>query len=250
MTNGYKRYTQKTQYFSAYNAYQEKYRTTPRESDKVITSIIGDLIEGGSFSRDVRILDIGCSTGNLLRLLRSVFPEAHLTGSDLSTSCLDQCLASPDLAGVHFQQTDVLDLDVKSSFDIVILNAVSWVFDWDEFRLAMQNCFNNLDSNGALILFEWLNPFEHQDLRITETSIGHPEGMTYYIRPMRAVTQQLERIGFESISIRPFNLPIDLEFPGYDAELTSYTVRRDNGSRLCFRGSFFQPWSHTLARKP
>ena len=250
MSEVYKHYTSKQRFFEEYVSYQERYRQEPRESDKVIAGIVGDLLRDGSIAADARMLDIGCSSGNLLRLLRTVFPQARLSGMDLSQTSVDSCKAAADLAGIEFARRDLLDLGLARSHDVIVLNAVSYIFEWDEFRRALTNCHAALAPGGALIVFDWFSPFRHQHLRITETSVGHPEGMTYNVRPIPAVADLLAEIGFGETAFHPFDLPIDLPPQDVDGELISYTLRREEGGRLCFRGALYQPWCHVVARRP
>src|SRR5262245_62084252 len=49
-----------------YDVYQDRYRNSIRESDKVLIEMIRSVVEGRSAS----LLDIGCSTGNLLRHIK------------------------------------------------------------------------------------------------------------------------------------------------------------------------------------
>lgn len=249
MTDVYKHYTSKQQFFEEYVSYQERYKTQPRESDKVIAGLIASMMSDGGLPADARMLDIGCSSGNLLRLLRSAFPQARLTGMDFSRTSIDACLAADDLAGIEFDCRDLLRLGLSESHDVITLNAVSYIFTLAEFRQAMGNCLAALRPGGALILFDWFSPFRHQHLKITETSVGHPEGMTYNVRPIPVVSDVLAELGFASSSFHPFDLPIDLPSPDLDGELVSYTVPTTEGQRLCFRGALFQPWCHVVARR-
>ena len=46
------------------------------------------------------ILDIGCSTGNLLYHLKSEFPNTILNGCDLNKSSIDTCINDKDLTNI------------------------------------------------------------------------------------------------------------------------------------------------------
>ena len=63
---------------SDYLAYQEKYRDTPRASDVELIRLISKLTpKNGS------VLDVGCSTGNLLRHLKAERTDLTLYGVDV-----------------------------------------------------------------------------------------------------------------------------------------------------------------------
>jgi hypothetical protein len=81
----------------------------------------------------------------------------------------------------------------------------------------------------AYIAFEWLHPYELQDL----------------------VARILNKAGLDGVNFHPFVMPIDLPFQGYDDPGTnSHTLKRDNGERMCMRGALYQPWCHMTAVKP
>ncbi|MDP2323911.1 MAG: hypothetical protein Q8N51_07775, partial [Gammaproteobacteria bacterium] len=48
-----------------YNAYQAKYAENIRESDKVLLRLVSDIVSRAG-AASLSLLDIGCSTGNLL----------------------------------------------------------------------------------------------------------------------------------------------------------------------------------------
>jgi hypothetical protein len=54
----------------SYDIYQKRYRDSIRESDKVLIELIRSVIGGRSAS----LLDVGCSTGNLLRHVKRLLP--------------------------------------------------------------------------------------------------------------------------------------------------------------------------------
>ena len=87
------------------------------------------------------------------------------------------------------------------------------------------------------------------ELTIVETNEWNPDGLTMYWRPMAKVESALRAAGFSSVEFRPFVLPIDLPFPGYDEDVVTYTRKDEHGERMAFRGVLFQPWCHLIARK-
>ena len=245
--SNYQAYTGDESYFDAYNTYQQRHRANPRESDKVILKLIRESLEPTVSAPS--ILDIGCSTGNLLALLRRELPQAKLAGCDLSASSVEACRNDPDLAGIDVEVADALALTGPPRHHIAILNAVTCYFEEAEFARLLANVGALLYDGGRLIVFDWFHAFAQQQLCILEKSQGHPEGVAYHLRSIAAVKPLLRQAGFDGGDFRPFELPIDLPFPGTEGEVVSYTQRTDGGGRLCFRGVFFQPWCHLVARK-
>ncbi len=246
----YDEYVKDEVFLREYHAYQEKYALNIRESDKVLIGMIGE-----AFSRHdpakgrFQLLDIGCSTGNLLLHLKNAFPGMSLVGGELAESSLEICRTNPMLSGIRFERLDMLDLPYQAEFDLIVANAVAVYFYWDEYAKAARSCYRALKERGAYLAFEWLHPFVHQDITIVETSVGHPNGLRICFRPMPKVMSVFKGAGFSNVSFQPFELPIELPQPDFDQNVDSYTVKSADNRNLCFRGTLFQPWCHLSATK-
>ncbi|HYF03362.1 MAG TPA: class I SAM-dependent methyltransferase [Patescibacteria group bacterium] len=241
-----------TSLMKRYGQYQEKYVANMRESDRVIVAMIAAEMERQK-RNDLAVLDIGCSTGNLLFHLKNIFPDLKLTGGDLSQDAIDACKSSERLQGIVFKKMDFLA--IEGEYDIIIANAASFFFSWEEYNGAMASVAKALKSGGIYISFDLMHPFKHQDIQITETTRTHTKGVTLYFRPYARVEEILKDNTFKEISFKNFDIPIDLPFipandesDGFD-DLLSYTKKTEGGERLLFRGALYQPWCHMSARK-
>lgn len=243
MTSSYSHYVKDNRFLAAYNQHQRRFSSSMHERDKVMLGLIADKTAGrGS------LLDIGCSTGNLLVHIAQAFPEMKLAGGELAELSLEEARKNPKLAHVELQNMDMLN--IRGSYDCVIANAVAVYFSWDEYETAMRSVADALKPNGTYIAFEWLHPFEQQDLEIVETTPSHPEGLKVHFRPFKKTESMLTRAGMKSVEFRPFVLPIDLPFQGFDdTGINSFTRKAEDGERLCFRGALYQPWCHMSATK-
>lgn len=230
-----------------YNAYQNKHKVTIRESDKILIDLISQI---AAKSRNPNLLDIGCSTGNLLFHLKNLVPGLRLEGADLAVSSIEGCRNDPDLSGIEFNIRDICALPQERPYDIVVANAVTVYFDWPTYERAMASVCRALKPGGVYLAFEWLHKFSVQDLTILETSELHPDGLKIHFRPIKKVEKIMRSSGFADVEFLPFEIPIDLPFPGYDADVSSYTRKDEHGARMTFRGALFQPWCHMMARKP
>ena len=235
-----------------YPEYQERYALEPRESDKML---IRHAVAAVAGTQRPTILDLGCSTGNLLAHLRQAIPSASLTGGEVSQEQLDRCRAEPRLEGIDFEYLDATQLGVEARFDVIIANAVLCILDPDSFEKALVSIGRALKGGGHLLTFDWYHRFP-QELNIVERSRSHPDGITLHFRSMPKVEASLRDCGLDEVRFEPFEIPIDLE-PGATfgdnesgfEDLNSYTVRAEDGRRLLFRGTLFQPWCHLIARK-
>jgi SAM-dependent methyltransferase len=243
----YAKYASDAQVAADYVEYQQRYIDDPRESDKVTVSLVAAALarSGGTG----HVLDLGCSTGNLLRLLAKTLPGARLAGGDLMQEALDECRSANDLADVRFDRLDALQLPYQEEFDAITLNVVAFVFSNEEFAQAVKSIYSALAPGGTLVVFDFFHP-HNQDLAIRETTGLHPEGITLHFRPYRLAQATLESAGFADVSFRPFEIPLDLAATDEHDGMTSYTRRDEHGQRMVFRGALAQPWCHLVARRP
>ncbi|MCX7157458.1 MAG: class I SAM-dependent methyltransferase [Rhodocyclales bacterium] len=245
----YQDYVTNKTFLDEYNAYQAKYAKQIRESDKVLIGLVSDiLVKVDPGQGKMRLLDVGCSTGNLLLHLKRLVPQLELTGGDLADSSLDECRANPELQGVAFEVMDVLNLDRIAYYDIVTINAVLYMMEDEQFEQALGSVARALKPGGSIIVFDFFHPYP-QDLHLLEISKSHPAGLRLRFRPMAMAEEVLTAAGFEKPVFRPFTLPIDLPPSGSDGDLITYTVPAADGRKLPFRGTLFQPWCHLSAIK-
>ncbi len=234
-----------------YVEYQTRYREQPRESDRRLIELLAAAV--GEIEQPA-IVDVGCSTGNLLRHIRSALPHARLSGGDVAPDAVAVCQSDTSLDGISFSLLDVMALPA-SLYDAVIVNAVLYQFDEEKFVRALASAHKALLPGGALISFEFYHPFK-QELEIREVSESHPGGASLHFRSMPRVSEQLQQAGFVAADFHPFRIPIDLpkdvsygsNASGYES-LNSFTERLETGERVIFRGALAQPWCHVVARK-
>jgi tRNA (cmo5U34)-methyltransferase len=66
------------------------------------------------------VLELGCGTGILTGMVRDAFPDAAITGIDLSPEMLNMTSAKPGLGGVRFLAQDLRDAWPAERYDAVI----------------------------------------------------------------------------------------------------------------------------------
>jgi SAM-dependent methyltransferase len=240
--SSYGQYVKDERFLAFYNEYQKRYAGQIAERDKVMLGLIAAKTQGRG-----ALLDIGCSTGNLLLHVKRAFPEMTLTGGELAESSLTAARANPDLSGIEFRTMDMLD--IPGQYDCITANAVAVYFEWDEYERALRSVASALKTGGIYIAFEWLHP-HNQELRIVETCLSHPDGLKYWYRPYERVSGILGKAGMEKIEFHPFFMPFDIPEPeDKSGDTVTYTEKLENGNRISMRGALSQPWCHMLASK-
>jgi len=247
---GYRDYVADEDFAAGYTDYQRRYAAEPRESDRVLIGhVAAALAARDPRAGRPRVLDVGCSTGNLLRHLSRALPQAELWGGELMPEALAACRAAPDLDGMTFVEMDLLDIDHADAFDVIVVNAVLYLLDDDDLRRALASVAGALRPGGSLVAFDLFHPFE-QHLTIREASLTHPEGLVLHFRPHSLLRDAAALAGLGDLEIHAFAIPIDLPRPERDDEIVSYTVPAASGERLLFRGALAQPWCHVVATRP
>jgi SAM-dependent methyltransferase len=240
----YDEYVHDEKFLSDYNAYQSKYAEEPRESDKVILGIVRERLARIGTGGAPTLMDIGCSTGNLLIHLRRQFADLALEGGDLADSSLDLCRRNPALAGVTFSRSDITALPADG-YDLIVVNAVLYMFDEVQYAAALASLARALRKGGGVVVYDFAHEFG-QDIEILEKTSSHPNGLRLCFRPMAKIRAAAATAGFESVEFRPFELPIDLPRSKDDSEIITYTRKDEHHHRMAFRGTLYQPWCHMI----
>lgn len=245
----YRDYVTDAGHMQWYSGYQSKYATTIRESDKILIDLIrrvtADAVGRG---QQPRLLDIGCSTGNLLLHLKRLVPGLRLAGGDLASGIIAGCRANPALDGIDFAELNMLDLSGSGPFDVVVANAALMFFTDDEFDQAIASISRAIVPGGWFVAFDLFHEFD-QDVVIIETTALHPRGLKFYFRSFSRVKRALAAAGQPTPELMPFDIPIDLPRPSDPGDVTTYTVPTADGMRMSFRGAVFQPWCYVVSRK-
>ncbi|MCE2156717.1 carboxy-S-adenosyl-L-methionine synthase CmoA [Streptococcus thermophilus] len=111
-------------------------------------------------NRHLKILDIGSSTGTLLKKLEYFFPNAKLTGIDNSKSMVEK--AQNKNKSAEIIEGDALYTDLGNQ-DIIILSLILQFIRPIDREQLLSKIYNSLTRGGKLILFEKIK-FENPEI--------------------------------------------------------------------------------------
>jgi trans-aconitate 2-methyltransferase len=147
---------------------------------------------------NMRIVDLGCGTGELTRELHEQLSASETLGIDSSSSMLAK--ASPS-ANLHFQLSDIATFESDRPFDLIFSNAaLHWLPDHEH---LFERIASMLAPNGQLALQMPAN-HDHPSHRIAAelaTSFGI-DPRTVNVLPPETYAALLHRIGFARQHVR------------------------------------------------
>jgi trans-aconitate 2-methyltransferase len=156
---------------------------------------------------DETVLDAGCGTGRVTRLLAERLPNGHVIGVDGAPSMIEVARANlEDLAErVTLIQEDLLELELADPVDAVFSNATfHWVVDHDRLFRRLYAALRpggvvRAQCGGEGNVAEWKRALEvvERDERFTAYLEGMPP--THYFASAADTQARLEATGFVDI---------------------------------------------------
>ena len=116
-----------------------------------------DLVQRIEIKNPQKVLDIGCGPGNSTKVLKNVFPKAHILGIDSSEDMIKKARETyPD---IEFKFMDITDESQNlENIDIIFSNAcLQWIPNHREF---IPKIFSKLSKGGVLAVQIPLNSQE------------------------------------------------------------------------------------------
>ncbi len=204
----------------------ENRKDNPKEYFKFIASIAGPFLQ----KRSLKVIDIGCATGDFVYFLRKLYPDINLTGMDIDPELLER--AKSEVDGVEFVQGDITKTAVNKKYDVVFQNGVHSIFDdltWLERLLDL------LEDNGRLYVFGLFNPNDLDVLIKSRPSDSTGKWETgWNLFSKKTVLNFLEGRG---LSGQYYDFEIGLNLPKRpDDPLRTWTEQLSDGKRIIING--------------
>lgn len=193
---------------SASTTYDQASRLQRLTGDVMIEKLAGIPVR----NRQLQVLDLGCGTGWFTRRLAQLWPEASLTGVDLSPGMIRQA-CERTAAQVHWLQADAEALPLPDqSFDIIFSNLmIQWC---DHPEQVLRECRRLLRPGGRLLVSTLLDGTLRelkQAWHMADPGTEHVNRFASWGAVRRRVDDVLPGAGLETRSIQlPYSSPLEL----------------------------------------
>jgi len=115
-----------------------------------------------------RLLDVGCGTGVHANLLSKHY---QVEGVDIDSQML--AVARRNFPNIRFQQGDMVDLKLKSKFDMIVclFSAIGYVKTKARLQSAIKSMSQHLLPGGVLLVEPWFTPSQWHPGRVYTTEV-------------------------------------------------------------------------------
>lgn len=138
---------------------------SPIAGDSVIEDVASGLysLYGGRALEGWRVLDAGCGTGHRLVGVARRYPQAQFIGLDMTAASLlvaEQLARKHSVQNVRFEQGDLLNLQLRGEFDLIISTGV--IVCLEKPQQGLQNLASLLAPGGLLMVWLYHAIGEHE----------------------------------------------------------------------------------------
>lgn len=100
------------------------------------------------------VLDLGCGTGILTRMIAQKFPQSKIVGVDISKSYLE-IADTESFSKISFIHQDAENLSLDEKFDCI---CSSYIPKYCNPKVLINRCINHLNPGGSIILHDFVYP--------------------------------------------------------------------------------------------
>lgn len=149
------------------------------------TKKLTELIKKYKKSEGTKLLDVGCGTGKHLSFIKDKF---SCVGIDISEQMLSY--AKNHVGGVDFRKADMITMNLKEQFDIILclFSSIGYVLTIENLKKTIKNFAGHLLPGGVVIIEPWLTPsvftaglpsmttYEDDEIKIARLNVTKVEG--------------------------------------------------------------------------
>ena len=108
----------------------------------------------------LKVLDLGCGTGNLTQKIITAFPNAHVTCMDMAENMLKMAKAKLERQGhISFWLGDIRDFDYSNKYDMIVSSLVLHHIEYKDKLKFYRKLYNALSMGGVFYTMDiFLSP--------------------------------------------------------------------------------------------
>lgn len=158
------------------------------------------LIEKAGDNNFLKILEIGCGTGNYTKLLVDKFPEAQIKAIDISKEMLLVAKKKLGDRDIKLVSCDGEAIDLRGHFDLITSNSC---FQWfDDLGKTLHRYKELLSVRGGIILFSISGPLTFWELdKSLKKALGNNKGIVAGNFIKRQEIEKVLKRSFKKINI-------------------------------------------------
>ncbi len=208
----------------------KRYADQKQELDKFFETLITPYIE----NKSLKIFDVGCGNGHIIKILNEISPKSSYLGIDQTDFVIDEAKKiCQNMSNVELKEMDMYELpsNFDKSFDISInWKIVSWIPYYDELmKMLIKVTKSHIFLSG--LFYDGQIDFETRTREFTKES-GKSDYRAYYnIYSLPHFEKYVYGLGAKKIESFDFEIEIDLPRPPKD-QLGTYTLKLENGKRF------------------
>lgn len=147
-------------------------------------------------SAPVRILEVGCGTGFLTKLLQRRYPEAHITAIDIAGNMVGYCHQKfTGFLNVDFALADGEFFETAERYDLIVSNlSVQW---FENPLTGLENLQRHLRPQGH-IFYSTIGAQSFQEWQSTLAGLNLPQGLVARPAYEGIIEEQKEVIRYKS----------------------------------------------------
>lgn len=183
----------------------------------------------------LKILEIGCGTGNFTLLLKNKYAHADLKAIDISTGMIDVARSKPQNKGVEFLTGDAENLSFKGRFDLITSNAC---FQWLENLKSSLTKYNDWLEDNGIFCFSIFGPRTFGELNevIREGPVNRRVAAANFVD--KDIIKEILKLNFKAIRFWEDEFTEVLPSLKYLLQKIKYTGVRGGG---VYRAGIFTP---------
>lgn len=198
-----------------------------------IKFLLTNLKEIIDLDKKYKLLDLGCSKGEIIYLIKENFKNIEFTGIDKSQALIDKAKNETFIQSERFILDDILSFNLNEKFDIILMSGVLSIFD--DYEKFLLNAIQHMKKNSYGIIF---SAFNKEDIdviiRYRNNFIKSKEWESgWNLFSLKQITKFLENFS-DDIEIIPFKL--NKKIKKKSNPVTSYSIELKDDSKMLLTG--------------